>query len=109
MGKNEINKQLVSYKQKEKEKLFHDKKLFFLNYKAFLGLNSQFGKHRIQMSGLYGYSIINDFMSEDGIHYTEIPRIPTFDLRAEYNNRWLFFPYLRYLFPLSYFSDRYFE
>lgn len=55
------------------------------DYKAFLGLNSQFGKHRFRLNALYGYTIIDNFTNEDGIYFSDIPRISSLNIQADYS------------------------
>lgn len=65
------------------------------DYKAFLGLSSKSGNHQVRLNALAGYAVIDDFMDEDGVFYTEIPRIPSFNFQGDYK-------YLQFRFGVNY-------
>ena len=57
------------------------------DFKVFFNLNTEFGQHRFQFTTLYGYIIVDDFMDNNGVQHSEIPRITALDLRLQYYAR----------------------
>lgn len=57
------------------------------DFKVFFNINTNFGKHQMRFTTLYGHVIVDDFMDNNGMQYSEIPRISALDIRGEYYTR----------------------
>ncbi|NJN78810.1 MAG: hypothetical protein HC803_11210 [Saprospiraceae bacterium] len=55
------------------------------DFKVYIGSRSNFGKHAFRFNFLYGYAFVHDFMDNNGVHFSNIPRIPALDIQSEYS------------------------